>query len=108
MFSVLVTVTRFRLTQYDVWMINVIILLTKVWSQDLLIMFTGSFVKLYHFFTENKIHDDDTDETDEDSIFSDDTVHSPNTPNTPKQQTSSTSSHGRYKKHFHQRKLQVS
>lgn len=59
---------------------------------------------LYYFiFAENRLHDEDTDETDDD-IFSEDVTH---TQNTPKQQTSSTSSYGRYRKHF-QRKLQVS
>ena len=59
---------------------------------------------LYDFiFAENRLNDEDTDETDDDNIFSEDVTH---TQSTPKQQTSSTSSYGRYRKHF-QRKLQV-
>ena len=54
-------------------------------------------------FIENKTHDDDTDDSDDDNIFSDEVapVH-----NMPKQQTSSTSSQGRYRKYV-KKSLQV-
>ena len=56
-------------------------------------------------FAENKTHDDDTEDSDDDNIFSDEVVHVP-IQNLTKQQTPSTSSQGRYRKYI-KKSLQV-